>query len=109
MDIVKVRKFCLITERKVAEVAVGGCIDFEHEGWEVYVEPPKARVADKSKTPLAMMSAEAIQGIAKGRYVKYIPNENFVDVKQDDHCFAPLHQGKRLVAHADLEIGNVLI
>ncbi len=81
MDVVKVRKFCLMTERKVAKVAVGRRIDFEQEEREVDVEPPKAGVSNKSATTLAMMSMKATQWIAGGRYVKYIRNKKFLVVK----------------------------
>ncbi len=55
------------------------------------------------------MSAKALQGIAKGRNVKDILNKKFLSVKRDDHCPTPQHWGKRLVSHADPEIGNALL
>ncbi len=90
-------------------MTVGGCVDLQHEGGEVHVEPPKAGVPDKPTSTLVMVSSKTVQWIAKGRNMEDVPNKEFLAVEGDNRRTTPQHWSKSFVSHANADIGNSLV
>ncbi len=61
-------------------MTVGGSVNVEHELWKVYKEAAKVRIANEPTYALSMVSAEAVEGVAKSRNIKDVANQNLLAI-----------------------------
>ena len=99
--IVQVGKTTRASDRGIPKVAVGHCVDFYDKGWKEDVHTRTVHT-NEATTTLALMGPKTVEGVAQVRYVKTVPDENFLSIERDDGRAVAKDWSKGVVAHPNL-------
>ena len=82
-----------MTDWSIVKVAVGCPVHFNDECRKEHVET-QAVHSNEATSTLALMGAEAVQGISKVGDMETIPDQNLLPVQRDDGVTIPTDWGK---------------
>jgi hypothetical protein len=82
-----------MTNWSVVKVAVGCCVHFDDERRKEHVET-QAIHSNEATSALALMGAEAVQGISKVKNMETISDHNLPPIQGDDGGTIPTDWGK---------------
>jgi hypothetical protein len=82
-----------MTNWSVVKVAVGCRVHFDDERRKEHVET-QAVHSNEATSTLALMGAEAVQGISKVRDMETVPDQNLLPIERDDGGIIPTDWGK---------------
>jgi hypothetical protein len=80
------------------KVAVGHGVDFYNKGWKEDVHA-KTIHTNEATTALTLMGPKTVKGVAQVRYVKTVPDEDFLSIEGDDGRAMAKDWSKGIVAH----------
>ena len=64
---------------------------------------------DEATTALALMSTKTLEGVTVVRYVKTVPDENFLFIERDDGQAVAKYWSKGVVAHPNLSSRDKMV
>jgi hypothetical protein len=97
-----------MTNWSVVKVTVSCCVHFDDEHKKEHVET-QAVHSNEATSVLALMVAEAAQGISTVGDMETIPDQNFLPIQWDDGETIPMDWSKWVIAHADLPTNDWVV